>query len=307
MRFSVESWAPEFGVPADATPDTEVPTNTDVEIKGSWKPLRSAAAPASEVLFVDGVRRVDANLWIEQDGDVPVLGLCATYAAGAVRCTDRAEVVDARVERALFTSAAGAGDVETSAGTYRIHAAGGSTPEELWLRIQEQMGRLEGSVSATHAGSGLVVVDGPLSHHRHVQSAVGYVKAQHVHYLPAERRPILLELEVGTRTPLFMISGGASRFSWYVRVGHGSGPAGGQVRCEIAGNRSVDQAVEVADAVTATLPRYASTPHKDPRAPQNLFPIAGLERELRRRLGDQALMERALRRRAAGLVNAPDG
>jgi hypothetical protein len=45
----------------------------------------------------------------------------------------------------------------------------------------------------------------------------------------------------------------------------------------------------------ATLPAYASTPHKDPRAPQNLFPIAGLERELRRRLGDAALVHRALR------------
>ena len=31
---------------------------------------------------------------------------------------------------------------------------------------------------------------------------------------------------------------------------------------------------------------YASEQHKEPRAPQNLYPIAGLEQELRRRLGD---------------------
>ena len=36
-------------------------------------------------------------------------------------------------------------------------------------------------------------------------------------------------------------------------------------------------------------------PPKDPRAPQNLYPIAGLERELRRRLGDPALLYRSLR------------
>ena len=34
----------------------------------------------------------------------------------------------------------------------------------------------------------------------------------------------------------------------------------------------------------AALPAFASAPHKDTRSPQNLYPIAGLERELRRRL-----------------------
>jgi hypothetical protein len=39
----------------------------------------------------------------------------------------------------------------------------------------------------------------------------------------------------------------------------------------------------------------ASVPHTDPRAPQNLVPIGGLERELRHRLGDQHILYRALR------------
>lgn len=43
----------------------------------------------------------------------------------------------------------------------------------------------------------------------------------------------------------------------------------------------------------------ASSPHKDPRAPQNLVPIGGLERELRHRLGDQQLLYRSLRGAAA--------
>ena len=51
--------------------------------------------------------------------------------------------------------------------------------------------------------------------------------------------------------------------------------------------------------MTATLPRFASAPHKDPRAPQNLYPISGLERVLRRRLGDPLLILRALRSAAA--------
>ena len=50
--------------------------------------------------------------------------------------------------------------------------------------------------------------------------------------------------------------------------------------------------------MSTVLPRYGSSPHKDPRAPQNLFPIGGLERELRRRLGDPLLIQRALREAA---------
>jgi hypothetical protein len=166
----------------------------------------------------------------------------------------------------------------------------------LWLRIQERMGTLEGTVSAAVAGSELVVVDGPLSHHAHVPAAVGYVKTHHVHYLPIERRPILMTLEPGQRSPLFLIAGGSTRYSWYLRLASAPGPTGGLVRCEVAANRSISEASAVADVVSVTLPRFASSPHKDPRAPQNLYPIAGLERELRRRLGDQLIMDRALRK-----------
>jgi hypothetical protein len=60
----------------------------------------------------------------------------------------------------------------------------------------------------------------------------------------------------------------------------------------------VPQGAALADRATRTLQRFASEPHKEPRAPQNLYPIAGLERELRRRLGDQQVIYRALRRSA---------
>jgi hypothetical protein len=71
------------------------------------------------------------------------------------------------------------------------------------------------------------------------------------------------------------------------------------VRVEASADRTVVEASRLADLSAATLPRFASVPHKDPRAPQNLFPIGGLERELRRRLGDPAFVQRALRSAAA--------
>ena len=49
----------------------------------------------------------------------------------------------------------------------------------------------------------------------------------------------------------------------------------------------------VADRVSALLPDFAGRP-SDPRTPQNLVPVAGLESWLRHRLGATALVRHAL-------------
>ena len=67
------------------------------------------------------------------------------------------------------------------------------------------------------------------------------------------------------------------------------------------------EATKSSGTVSALLLRFASQPHKEPRAPQNLYPIAGLERALRRRLGDAAVVYRALRRAAAAGEGASAG
>jgi len=300
VRFTVEAWDPDYG--ASSRPDLEDSTeqvDPSVEIAAEqWRPLLPESEPAEDILFVDGVRRVDANLWIEREGRFPGFGLAATYAAGAVRCNSEAQVVAAEVRRGVFTGA-DADPVDTAMGTYDVMTTRGSTPEELWLGIQERMGDLEGEVAERYADAALIVVDGPLSHRRHVAGAVGYVKTQHVQYLPDDLRATLGTLPVGCRTPLFLTTTSWSRFSWYLRLANGTGPAGGLVRCEVKADLAVGEASRLANLVTASLPRYASARHKDPRAPQNLYPIGGLERELRRRLGDRDLAMRALRRAAA--------
>lgn len=299
MRFTVEAWDPDYGAPSDPDLiDSTEHVDPSVELPAeSWRPLFPDTDPAGDILFVDGVRRVDANLWIERDGRFPGFGLAATFAAGAVRCNGGAEVVGAEVRRGVFTGI-DADPVPTTMGTYDVMTTKGSTPEELWLGIQERMGDLEGEVAMQHADVALVVVDGPLSHRRHVEGAVGYVKTQHVQYLSDELRATLADLPVGCRTPLFLTTTSWSRFSWYLRLANETGPAGGLARCEVKADMPVVAAGRLANLVTASLPRYASERHKDPRAPQNLYPIGGLERELRRRLGDRDLALRALRRAA---------
>jgi hypothetical protein len=87
-----------------------------------------------------------------------------------------------------------------------------------------------------------------------------------------------------------------TRYAWYLRLpGPLAHPWSGITCLEASGDLKAREAIALADLSAAALPAYASVPHKDPRAPQNLFPIGGLERELRHRLGDAALVLRALR------------
>ncbi|HSL26329.1 MAG TPA: hypothetical protein VLA54_08620, partial [Acidimicrobiia bacterium] len=135
---------------------------------------------------------------------------------------------------------------------------------------------------------------------RHVPGAVGYIKTQHVQYLPAPLRPILGRLGHGDRTPLFLTTTSWSRFSWYLKLPMpGGGPMDGIVRAEVTADHDLPAARRLADLTAATLCRYASSSHKDPRAPQNLYPIGGLERRLHHLLGDRDLLYRSLRVSAA--------
>jgi hypothetical protein len=299
VRFTVEAWDSDYGAPTDAEL-TDASENVDVTVElrlEEWRPLLPDAGPVGDILFVDGVRRVDATLWIDQPPDFPGFALAATYAAGVVRCNGTAHIEETEVDRGLFTSAP-AEDVPTSVGTYAVKATKGTTSEELWLGIQQRMGDLEASVTRRAGDCELLVVDGPLSHARDLPNAVGYIKTQKVQYLPLELRQVLTALPAGYRTPLFLTTTSWSRFSWYLRLANHAGPAGGLVRCEIDADVTPADAARVATRVSATLPRYASARHKDPRAPQNLYPIGGLERELRHRLGDKEMSMRALRRAA---------
>ncbi|MEJ0058034.1 MAG: DNA double-strand break repair nuclease NurA [Bacteroidota bacterium] len=139
----------------------------------------------------------------------------------------------------------------------------------------------------------LIIVDGPLSRHDTGIVAIGYIKTHQRSYLPETQQRTLLELKTHQRTPIFQIIDGWNRYSWYLRLpGPISHPLSGVVRLEAIGQ--LDYVVKLANTSSALLRHYASVPHKDPRAPQNLFPIGGLEKELKHRLGDTRIIQRAL-------------
>ena len=109
MRFSVNAWDVTYGT-ALAVADEDLPASAarveaDVETPADqWAPVpvRADVLHPSAVLFVDGVRRIDARVWID-DSPAPAAGIanaalvagmavtasmavCASYAAGVVCC-----------------------------------------------------------------------------------------------------------------------------------------------------------------------------------------------------------------------------
>lgn len=302
MKFSVEAWATEYGSPMELDERELSEANIDATVElphAKWAPVDPPPiGPEGSVLFTDGVRRIDARVWISvEEGTRP--GVCASYAAGALLCDGRATAQTPKVERGLFTTVADATAICGRHVRYEARRSKGDRAEELWIAIQDRMGELEAAI-AEDAEADLVIVDGPLRGNLSSSTRVGYVKTHHVNYLPPEVQHVVADLAPGQRTPVFLVLGRWGRFSWYVRLPGAAGHAwAGVVRCETGADGAVTDTARLADKVTALLPRFASVGHKDPRAPQNLYPIAGLERDLRRRLGDPQLLYRDLRRAAA--------
>lgn len=302
-----DAWGPGYGtsfeVPDEPTPAGENGAEVDVAVErpaAAWRPLSPApgARAPDVVTLVDGVRRIDGGMWSREDDGTSHRALAVSYAAGAVRCDLRlgaAELVHAAVARGLFTSSPTATDLVAGQVRYAVHRVSSPDPAKLPRAIQGPLATLEARVSEAAGGADLLVVDGPLQSRRHLERAVGYTKTQRESYLPAELIPVVTGLAAGQRTPVFRRGTRWSSYSWYLRLpGRPAAPWSGIVRVECTTEVGDQAAIELADVSAVTLPRFASTPYKDARAPQNLIPIGGLERRLRALLGDARLLDRAL-------------
>ncbi|GAB3973097.1 hypothetical protein V1634_06500 [Plantactinospora veratri] len=306
-RLFVDAWDPAYGASFEAAGGPAAPSSaqvqTDVELPADeWRPLAApdTIEPPDVVLLVDGVRRIDASVWTEEPDGTSYPGLAASYAAGVVRCDLRrgaAELAGAEVERGLFTASPSAQDVVAGQIRYAVHRLSGTGElSKLPAAVQGPLTALEVKVSGAVRDDGdLLVVDGPLRSRRQLPRTLGYIKTQHSQYLEARHTALVTGLAARERSPVFRLGTAWGGYSWYLRLpGSGRGPWAGIVRVECSAELAEQQAIELADLSLVTLPKFASTPYKDPRAPQNLIPIAGLERRLRARLGDGRLLHRAL-------------
>ncbi|HEY3502437.1 MAG TPA: hypothetical protein VGN37_06530 [Actinocatenispora sp.] len=324
VRVHVDAWDPSYGrsVETDGSPTgapaaaSSAPVETGVERPAAaWSPLTPApdARPPRTVLLVDGVRRIDARVWVEDDEGVARPGVCASYAAGVVRCDLAAGVAElglSGVAHGLFAPGPAVAPLRAhTTAVYQPHRVVGDDPAQVDAELQRRLTELEVQVSqrarrdTTDDEPDLLVVDGPLRGRTGLPRTLGYAKTHHKQYLDADLTRVVTGLAAGQRTPLFLLGGQWHRYSWYLRLPTAAGSSGspwsGIVRLECPADWPRPDAVRYADISAVTLPRFASSAYKDPRAPQNLVPIAGLERRLRALLGDPRLLLRGLRTAAA--------
>jgi hypothetical protein len=319
MRFTVDGWDPAYGNAFDiddgALVESTASVDTGVEMaEGSWAPIVPVGGQSlpSATLFVDGVRRIDARVWIDPTDptQVPGLSICASIAAGVVCCCPgRAHVTSVQPRRLLVTTDAQAQDLVTTAATWQVAHTTASTDVALLPALSQALqrrladlevataieARTQLSADGLPGDSDLLIVDGPLRGRTHLPRALGYIKTHRSEYLPPQLNAVVAKLAPSERTPVFLLGSTWDRHAWYLRLPCASrAPWAGVVRVECSADLPTAAAIGLAFLSQTVLPPHAASEFRDPRAPQNLTPIGGLEHHLRHRLGDSRLLYRSL-------------
>jgi hypothetical protein len=284
-----------------------------------WAPIRpSLTTLPKTTAVVDGVMRTDASA-IVMDENRRALALFSSYAAGAVVINARVQIVHDRVQR-LFLAGGNWSEPEDlmiTAGTggavcYQGVSCKADTYEHLREALTTEMRQAEAQVAeALSEDESLVLADGNLTSLRKSSSVVGVIKTIHRMYLVPPKALILEHLQPGERTPLFRVvsgreSDGYSVFTAYLRLTLPQPtelPFAGLVRLEAKASLGPQRAVELIDQAAVKVRDLASRAPKDPRAPQNLIPIGGLERHLRHRLGDPQLLLRGIKQKIRAMLD----
>jgi hypothetical protein len=313
MKVFVEDWGANYGSPYLVLPDdtgsatavlTEDGSDLRVHLGHPYRPDEGSLA------FVDGVRRGEASLWIED----PITGSGGRGVAGAHACgtvladgLTPPEFGEVRVSRLAIWGSGLSGELPPVPGgwSWESRSVADLNPDAPLRELQTRMRQEEGRLAEALCADGfLTVVDGPLNFVRSRDlPVVGYIKTHYRALLDPDHHRRVTELGPGQRTSLFRL--GDDRYSAYLRLAPVSATASpwtGIVRIEIPQSAGLGDAIAVADRIAGTLPRYAGVPHRDPRAPQNLQPIGALETHLRHLLGHPGLAARAVREAVAQLV-----
>lgn len=303
-RIWVEEWSPDYGASFElgGLAQTEEEVAPEIERPADkWEPITPPEVPMPKAAFLDGVSRVEARAFIERGGGFSP-GICASVGVGVTYCNGRAWFGPSQVKRSALFGDGASGEMPPidAALVFESRSVPGNRPEDLGDGLNAFRAEQEDALAQQIAREGwLVIADGP-ARVRDDLPVLGVIKSHQKAYLEPRYEAVVRELRAGQRTPVFqfgVVRPIRPRYSWYVRLafaedGH---PWAGIIRCEVSTWVGQAKAIELADITARHLPRFASKAFWDPRAPQNLVPIASLERKLRHMLGDRDLVYRRIR------------
>jgi hypothetical protein len=310
MRIAVEAWSPEYGSGFELGEPDEVSVEkveTGCELQ-EWTAITPASAPPPHqpIAFVDGTRRIDARVFVMNGDGAATPGVAGTVGVGAVLCETngngrRARCAEIQISRLLAVGDGLSQGLSAGPGLeYQGLPVPGQSTDRLVDEVHNSMRAREAQVAQTLADRDhLVFADGPLAVVAPgPRSIIGFIKAHARRYLPPDKEAVLAHLGCGQRTPVFAFGELRARYSWYVRLcppERGMHGWFGIARCEVPAALAMDRVVELANISASLLPGFASQPFWDKRAPQNLVPIAGLEKRLRHLMGERELVYRMIR------------
>lgn len=308
LRVRIDPWEIDYGSELPlAAQDLDHEERLDVSPEvgtDDWGPINPSSGQLREMLFVDGIRRLELRLLLGATGALHH-GALGAYAVGAARSSSSgAALIRQEIIRHAVTAGGKAlpGDLRIApALLYRPLSTVRTEPDAPLRALHEAMREREERLARELAGGeSLVVVDGPLTFADPERgAAVGFVKRLYRLYLQGAQLRVVERLRVGQRTPLFSLSSTRrfDRYSWFLRLAEkpaGTTDLAGVVRLEVAATVGKESAGRLADLTAQSLPRFAPSRARDPRAPQNLLPIGAIESHLRHRLGDARLIRRHL-------------
>lgn len=304
LKLKIDPWSSDYG-PSLHLQDTETIPEVNLDLEGEWKAHDPQPTdPLKEVALIDGVRRMELNLRLEDEAR-SMKAAIGTLGCGALvikpgepqSLTQALRYVDVRAYLL----------VDAPDGPTLPNLTTLANATDLMMTLQNKMRETE-AIMADRVSEEveLVIADGPLQNtHSLKHEVLGYIKSQHQQLLERKEMDLVRQLQPGQRTPIFSLGQDTKyhRLSWYLRL---DSPAqdetvlAGIVRLEMDAKYGLQQAQKRADQLGTLLPKLKNSRHRDARSPQNLVPIAVLERAVRHRLGDPALRQRNYRQTLLG-------
>lgn len=335
MQLRLDPWAVEYNTAYHAEHAGEGREDVDTGVEGPWARLKPTQADNlwPDLYFLDGSRRIEARVLLEQDAAQIAFGALGSYGVGVVVCCPEGSrrATFLRGEDTLFVKrvcalssghkvanfALAATRSRLGALDYEVVGTTERDPDAVVRRLQTEMLGAEKALATRlteRSQDALIICDGPRPFIGGEENVIGYLKTIHEPKISEAELNIVRSLEQGERSPLYLITTQDpenSYFEWFLRL-RDPRPwlysLAGMVRLQAHAGRGWQSRLEwtrnLADWSCLNLPAFASRQHQDPRAPQQLLPIRALEAELSRRMGNAQIIRRRVMAHLAGLGEA---